>query len=67
MTFLAKHPTLAQAVLAGFEYTSACAHEDWPEGLADGYVSAAEVADDTECQRLLDEADERMRMSLEGI
>ena len=67
VTFLAKHPTLAEAVLAGFKYTSACAHEDWPEGLTESYMAAAESADESECWRLLDEADERMRTSMEGI
>lgn len=57
VTFLAKHPELAEAVLAGFEYVSACAHEDWPERMSECYISAAEEADERECQRLLDEAE----------
>ena len=67
VTFLAKHPTLAKAVLAGFEYTSSCAHEDWPEGLTEGYMSAAEGADESECWRLLDDAEKQMRMPTEDI
>lgn len=67
VTFLAKHPTLAEAVLAGFEYTSSCAHEDWPEGLTEGYMSAAQGADESECWRLLDDAEKQMRMSMEDI
>ena len=66
VTFLAKHPDLARAVLAGFEYTSALAYEDWPERLSECYIFAAEEADASECQRLLAEADERMRQHAEA-
>lgn len=66
VTFLAKHPDLARAVLAGFEYTSALAHENWPERLSECYIFAAEEADASECQRLLAEADEQMRQHAEA-
>lgn len=62
VTFLAKHPALAEAVLAGFEYVSARAHENWPERLSECYVLAAADADGRECRRLLDEAEERTRL-----
>ena len=65
VTFLAKHPALAEAVLAGFEYVSARAHEDWPSRLSECYILAAEESDGRECRRLFDEAEERTRLRSE--
>lgn len=63
VTFLAKHPDLAEAVIAGFEYATACANEEWPEKMGERYISAAREADEDECRRLLVEANEECRQA----
>lgn len=63
VTFLAKHPDLAQAVITGFEYITACLNEDWPEKMGEHYISAAREADERECQRLLTEANTKFRQA----
>nr|DAS85834.1 MAG TPA: hypothetical protein [Caudoviricetes sp.] len=63
VTFLAKHPDLAEAVITGFKYTAACANEEWPEEMGELYISAAREVDERECRRLLAEANEEFRQT----
>lgn len=67
VTFLAKHPDLAEAVIAGFEYSAICANEEWPEEMGERYISAAREEDDRECRRLLAEANEECRQAAKAF
>jgi len=67
VTFLAKHPDLAEAVITGFEYAATCANEEWPEEMGERYISAAREADERECQRLLAEANEECRQAAQAF
>ena len=67
VTFLAKHPDLAKAVITGFEYAAACANEDWPEKMSERYVSAARETDERECRRLLAEANKECRQAAQAF
>nr|DAN77036.1 MAG TPA: hypothetical protein [Caudoviricetes sp.] len=63
VTFQAKHPDLAKAVIVGFEYAATCANEEWPKEMGERYIYAAREADDSECRRLLAEANEECRQA----
>lgn len=67
VTFLAKHPDLAEAVITGFEYITACTNEDWPEKMGERYISAARETDERECQRLLTKANAETRQAARSL